>query len=216
MAYLLNKPQATDLLSESQPVIRDNFNTADSVMSIDHYPFSDATANKGQHKVIQQYQSNRTRSGVGATTANFPAAAATIGKLFTAAYTPDSTVTSADTQLFFLTGNGGLSQLTGNSTAGITDGWCWSSGILIQWGRVTGLLGTTNQFGDIVVKDRVAGAIPFPNNIFNVQATLISTGSGITDRGTVSFRAISTNQLRWVVTQGSGGYSGFYWYAIGN
>ncbi len=50
--YLPNIPQANDDLSDSQPQILNNFTKADSSFGIDHYAFSDATANNGFHKQI--------------------------------------------------------------------------------------------------------------------------------------------------------------------
>jgi hypothetical protein len=50
MAFTRNRPTATEFLSVSQPVLLNNFNSSDDTMGIDHYPFSDITANNGFHK----------------------------------------------------------------------------------------------------------------------------------------------------------------------
>ena len=50
MAYT-NTPLANEKLSFSQETIRENFETANDIMEIDHYPFNDLTANKGFHKI---------------------------------------------------------------------------------------------------------------------------------------------------------------------
>lgn len=50
MAYLRNEPIATDDLDVSQPKLRDNTNTADNLYGLDHYAFSNLTANAGLHK----------------------------------------------------------------------------------------------------------------------------------------------------------------------
>lgn len=52
MAYLANKPQATDLLSQSQIDIQGNFSTANTNYGINHYPFDDGTVNVGKHKHV--------------------------------------------------------------------------------------------------------------------------------------------------------------------
>lgn len=218
MAYVTNRPQANELLSDSQEMLKDNFNALDTLYGLDHYAYSNGSAQAGQHNVIQQYQSNRTRTGVGAITANFPANVAQTQKLFSAAYTPDSTVTSADTQLFALTGNGGVSQLTGNSTADTNDGWAWIGGILVQWGWVNSVAAS----GSVTFKDRVVGAIPFPNTCFKVFTTITynntgGTGFVISIQNQAAMSPLSTG-FNW--TRGgnatSGTFSGFFWLAIGN
>ena len=52
MVYDPNIPQATDDLDESQLDILDNFTQLDNSFFIDHYTFSDLTANNGKHKTV--------------------------------------------------------------------------------------------------------------------------------------------------------------------
>lgn len=52
MAYQTLIPQPNDDLDVSVTDIQQNFLTANTVMSIDHYPFDDVTANKGFHKTV--------------------------------------------------------------------------------------------------------------------------------------------------------------------
>lgn len=213
MAFTRNRPTATEFLSVSQPVLYNNFNSSDDTMGIDHYPFSDTTAQNGQHKIIHQYQATLTRSGVGAVIANFPGATAQTNQLFSAAYTPDTSGAVADTQLFNLTGNGGLSQLTGNLAT--SDGWCWVGGILLQWGKVS-LSSSSSVQGSVTLKNRVPGAIPFPNNLWNVQATLhCKNGTQTGNSQNVSIFTLTTGSFFWNYTGGSP-YDSFYWLAIGN
>lgn len=54
MAYTLNIPQASDLISDSQVKIRDNFNQANTSFGIDHYAFADTTGNNGFHNRVTQ------------------------------------------------------------------------------------------------------------------------------------------------------------------
>lgn len=53
MTYQPNIPQPGDLLSDSQSDLLNNFITADAVMGINHYPFSDGTSKEGKHKFVE-------------------------------------------------------------------------------------------------------------------------------------------------------------------
>lgn len=219
MAFTRDKPAATDLLSASQDVIKQNFNTSDDVMDIDHFPFSNTGANKGFHKTINQPQQTRTRSGVGAVYAGFPASSASLNKLITASYITDATVSSTSTQLFSLSSNGEISQLTGHLTSVTTDGWQWMGGILMQWGTVS----TASSSGVVTFKNRVAGAIEFPNNLFVVTLGIKSSLTGQNRPTTYVIDTSGTNtdktKFTWnkIENPASGiQYTGFYWIAIGN
>lgn len=219
MAYTLNIPQASDLISDSQPKIRDNFNQANTSFAIDHYAFADTTAQNGQHKVIQQYQSNITRSGASASYTNAPAANATINKIFSAAYTPQTTGGTADTQLFSITGTGVISQLTGSLTSSATEGYCWSGGILFQWGRVVQSFSSGSTTGTVTFKDRDVGAIPFPTQCWVVMGSpLINTGSLPNSQGSVNIarNTLARTFFDWQFYTNSADYKGFTWIAIGN
>lgn len=52
MAYTRNQPVASDLLSASQPILRDNTNAADDSFGVDHYKFSDTSPNNGFHNQV--------------------------------------------------------------------------------------------------------------------------------------------------------------------
>lgn len=52
MSYLRNQPQATNDLSVSAPILQTNTNAADDSFGIDHYAFSDLTANNGKHNQV--------------------------------------------------------------------------------------------------------------------------------------------------------------------
>jgi len=53
MTTYFDTPLATQQQSASQPQIRTNFSTANTVFNKDHYAFSDLTGNAGHHQVIQ-------------------------------------------------------------------------------------------------------------------------------------------------------------------
>lgn len=194
-------PNAGDLLSTSQQNIKDNFTKANSSFGTDHYAFNDGTANNGRHKDIHIVK----RVGNAA-------AVSGIYTVFSKDYTPDTAGGVADTQLFGITQNGGVSQLSGNSSA--TDGWFWSGGLLIQWGIVT-LPGSSNPNGTVTFKNRVAGAIPFPNNCFNVNVSLQANVKTSQANTIAVLGTPSTTSFSWFFT-GSTSYDKFYWVAIGN
>lgn len=52
MAYLRNQPVATDNLDVSQPILFTNTNSCDDSFGVDHYKFSDLTANNGKHNQV--------------------------------------------------------------------------------------------------------------------------------------------------------------------
>jgi len=51
MAYTRNEPVATDDLSVSAPILKDNTNAADDYFGVDHFAFS-AASNNGLHKKV--------------------------------------------------------------------------------------------------------------------------------------------------------------------
>ena len=131
-----------------------------------------------------------------------------VQQIFPLLYTPDSTITSQDTQLFTMTGKGGISQLTGNLSG--TDGWVWSGGILFQWGLITAVV--TN--GTVTFKDRVAGAIPFPNACYSV--TLTPGSSDVAGNYSVAIDSTSIPTNTGFKYRAFGLLSKIYWFAIGN
>jgi hypothetical protein len=52
MAYVRNQPVAGDDLSISQPFLTNNTNGGDDSFGVDHYKFSDTTANNGFHNTV--------------------------------------------------------------------------------------------------------------------------------------------------------------------
>lgn len=214
--YDPNIPFANNAPRDDQPVMQQNAASIQGIISVDHENFGSTT--NGYHTVIHQRTGagtqNLTRSGAGATYTNVPANIPGVNQVISGLYTPDATGATPDTQLFNLTGNGGISQITGNTTSG--DGWAWSGGILIQWGSITGL-STTWPTNDqtLIFKDRSVGAIPFPNNCFIVLTTFIGPTS--TSTGDIVINSKSASNFHWQFTGSStASFGGFYWVAIGN
>ena len=194
--------------------------------TVDHFGYK--TNLGGYHSVIHQPTGNgtqnMTRSGASASYTNQPATIANTNQVVAGQYTTQSTASTTDTQLFNITGNGIITQLTGSLTGASngTDGWQWLGGILIQWGNVSfSGPASDNEIGAVTFKDRVTGAIPFPNNLYSVNCTLIAKNSGVTTASnTISISSIGRTNFSWVFNSSSSSgtttYPGFYWIAIGN
>jgi len=54
MTFTPNRPTATEFLQVSQGLINANFTSSDNTFGIEHYKFSDVTANKGFHNTVTQ------------------------------------------------------------------------------------------------------------------------------------------------------------------
>lgn len=53
MVYNPNIPNAGDLLSNSQGQIKSNFSVANTAYGVNHFPFTDTTANAGKHIKVE-------------------------------------------------------------------------------------------------------------------------------------------------------------------
>jgi hypothetical protein len=208
LTYTTGIPATNNDPSVDQPNMQTNTDSINAWVQIDHHGFGDTIG--GYHSIIHQDTTtplartiNRT---TGAAPIGFPAAIAGINQIFAALVTTPS---GTDTQLFSLTGNNGLSQLTGNFAT--TEGYFWVSGILVQWGTVTGLAYTTPA---AITFSARANCINFPNSCFTVVCTLID-GTTTTDN-TIYIRVKSNTQFTWGKTSSSGSYTGFNWIAIGD
>lgn len=81
-------------------------------------------------------------------------------------------------------------------------------GVIIQWGVFT----ITGQTNTVLF---ITSNINFPNNCWNVQATLIPAAPPTGNAQTISINSISSSGF---IANYSGGsaYGSFYWFAIGN
>lgn len=217
--YDPNIPAANNAPRNDQPVMQSNAASIQGIITVDHENFGSTT--NGYHTIIHQRTGagtqNVTRSGPGAVFANVPASISGVDQLFAGLYTPDTTGGTADTQLFTLTGIGGLSQITGSFAT--TEGWAWVSGILLQWGTVSQAFGSGSTTGSVIFKDRVPGAIAFPNNCFLVLTTpLVSFASLPSSQASINIRqsTLSNTQFSYQFFSNSSNYIGFFWVAIGN
>ena len=220
-------PASGNAPKNDQPIMQQNATSIQGIITVDHENFGSST--NGYHTVIHQRTGagtqNLQRSGVSATYSNIPSNIANTNQIIAGQYTPDTTGGTVDTQLFNLTGTGIISQLTGflvTNTA-TSDGWQWVGGILLQWGFVatSGTVGSNS----VTFKDRIPGAIPFPNNCFFVGPTLsfgsTTTASNISSSAVaVIGSSVSKTGFAYLYNLNSSSSSsssrGFYWFAIGN
>jgi|SRR6185436_17180393 len=206
--YTTGIPDTPNNPSNDQPPMKINTNSISSIIQIDHHGFKDNLG--GYHTIIHQ-------DAQVTDPANIPGPPQ-INQVYVKSYTPDTTGGVADTQLYTRTALGAISQMTGFSLGDLEDGWQWIGGVLLQWGRLG--LNASPDSGTVTFKNRVAGAIPFPNNCFIV---LTVPQSGVTvplAAGTVSVNRQTLSktsfEYRFVSTLASTFYPGFYWIAIGN
>jgi hypothetical protein len=198
--YTNDIPNRPDNPSNNQPDMKQNTNSISALLAVDHLGFN--VNQGGNHNVIHFF-----------TQTNDPGLTSPpVGQEYTKSVTPDTSGGLSDTQLFFESALGVIAQLTGSSTSNSTDGYAYLGGIIIQWGLVT----TGSSSGSVTFKNRVTGAIPFPNNCFVVVPGLAS-GSALIAGSNVSIRnsTVSKTGFNWLLNN-VGGVNGFFWIAIGN
>src|SRR5580658_4844228 len=151
-AYNSGIPAANNNPSNDQDPMQKNFLTISNWVNVDHFGFGQQGGFNGYHDVIHQVP-----------VLSAPATIAGIGQYFSQAVTFNSV---SAMQLFYLSGGGQLSQITGYNAA--TNGWQWIGGVLVQWGVVTQNLNNASA-AQLSTNFNVA----FPNNLYNVQITPI-------------------------------------------
>ena len=192
MAYNPNIPNPGDLLSDSQSQLKNNFQALDNVFAVDHFEFSDSTANKGFHKQVRMI--NQATVGPALGTAN--------GALFAG-------LVSGNSWPIWKNSLGSTVMLSGPTNNSIS-GYVYLPGsILLQWGRVTGKTGawpTTDQTQNFNT--------PFNVAAYTVYTTFIGPTSNST--GDICINTLNAANFHWQFTGASGAsFDGFYWLAIG-
>ena len=222
MTYDPNIPLPGDFLSDSQGDLKNNFTAADNSFGRNHVNFSVAT-NAGKHKFVELL--NTDPVGVtpspplilGEGTCYTKSNAVPESQLF---YTPDNSkneyqltrVLGSQFATFGTLINNYTPQVGGGAVGTAYDaGWTFlagqSPGIVQMYGRYD--TSTLATFGTIKWPITI-------NSLFSLQLTLICTGSGTTDRRTLSYKrgSSSTTKFDWNFTDSDGDYKGFWWIAI--
>jgi hypothetical protein len=183
-----------------------NASSIASLIAIDHIGFN--IANGGYHNVIH-FQNQ---------TGGDPATIAGFGQEYTK-------TANSDQQLFYKSGGGVVTQLTGpNSPVAADYGYTWlPGGILLQWGYVFGTHGSSAHFngGDTGTVTFSSANIKFPNNLFGVWANPFynsNTTSVPSSQATIAvdYYTASATSFNWAFITSSSQYTAFFWVAIGN
>lgn len=203
--FQLGYPPDGSSLGNTKLQMRDNIDGTILTLSVDHRNANQTTP--GYHTIIHQVLQGSD-----------PAAITGINQIYSKVAAIPS---GGDTQLFSITGNGGISQLTGNHTA--PNGFTWIGGALIQWGFVPGNHTANNYLagGDTgsISFDNNPNNYMFHNNAFNIfpSLTYLNAPSSTGGTATVTFKSLTTGGVNWFYSSNSTNtYNGFYWVAIGN
>lgn len=194
--YTPGYPPDGSSLGQTKKPIRDNLDGTFQTLAIDHVDNNGMPGSNpaGYHTVIHQV-----------TQASPPAAIPGVNQVFSM-LPPDAIPSAGDTQLFTLTGNGGLSQMSGS-----TNGCVWCSGILFQWGTIA-----PTTASNVPVDFTTLPNFKFPNNVYNIQVTRQRPAA---DPGSayvfyVDNSSISTSGF--AIKNRDGHSYGYFWFAIGN
>jgi hypothetical protein len=201
--YIRNIPFSTNNPAADQPNMLTNTNSISSIIAVDHLGFNTAQGSEsdGYHTVIHF-----------STQGGDPAAIGTIGQL----YTKTLTIGNQDQCLFFESGGGRITQLTGilggagsqTSTVNAPNGYTpLTGGIILQWGQFATTAASTPVLFTTL-------NIDFPTNCFNIQITptapSTSTSGARFATNTISNTGFTLNTTGYTVG------STFDWLAIGN
>lgn len=191
LGYNNNVPFSSNDPADDQPQMLLNTQSISSWCNIDHYGYKNA--NGGLHRQV-------TFAGN-----NVPSTPVSPPVLFTQ-------ISNSLPQLFFY--SGGSTKTTDQYTLTSEGSTFLFGGIIMKWGFVSFTGGSTHKAGDVVFPK------PFPNDCFNVSATLIVLNISVTNpRNTIAVTALTTTQFTAVYngeSPGSTNYPGFFWTAIGN
>ena len=210
--YTPGYPPDGSSLGQTKSTIRNNLDGTFQTLAVDHVNNNGQPGSQpaGYHTVIHQVSQTNvsTVSGYNQVFSGVP------GSLIVNGTTTPSIPSTGDSQLYSLSSQGNLSQLTGNNSA--QNGYAWIGGILIQWGRKT-LTDSSSQLGTILFN---TSNVNFPNNVFNIQLSLICKSGGTSSSdNTLSVVNGSTSKTSFQYQyngNGGGSYPAFFWLAIGN
>ena len=203
--YTPGYPPDGSSLGQTKSTIRNNLDGTFQTLAVDHVNNNGqpGTQPAGYHTIIHQVPqvSVETVSGYNQVFSGVP------GTLIVNGVTTPAIPSNGDTQLYSLTGAGGLSQLTGNSIS--TSGYTWIGGVLMQWGFVNSTASSfqTQNF-----------PVDFPTACLGVFTQIYGSGTVAGGAGNIDIRKSSVVQssFQWAMVTNSSQYTGFYWFSIGN
>lgn len=200
-SYTLGYPPDGSSLGQTKSTIRNNLDGTFETLSTDHINNNGPGGQPaGYHTIIHQVPQTSvdTVAGYNQVFSGVP------GTLSVNSNITPNIPNNGDEELYSLSGDGFLSQLTGYDAN--VNGFAWVGGILLQWG---------------IVADTNLTIVPvnftpnFPNNCFNVQVTRGHTSSS---PGSNSFWIIenSITNAGFSIKNDDSHTWGYIWTAIGN
>jgi hypothetical protein len=180
-------------LGQTKSTIRNNLDGTFETVAVDHVNNNGQPGSNpaGYHTIIHEV----TQTNVVTVASHNQVFSGVPGTLVVNAVTTPTIPPGGDTQLYSLSASGILSQLTGR--VAMQSGYCWLSGVLLQWGR-NGVTGTNTP---------VTFPVAFPTAVFSCVA---SPAVGDRFGGVIN---LSTTGFTFNETNATGN---FYWFVIGN
>ena len=213
--YTIGVPNPPNNPSADVNNMQTNTTSISNLIEQDHIGFN--LTNGGFHNVIHQSEFS---------TGPDPVPVLTFGELYVKKIAVNG---NTDDVLFFQTGSGRVSQLTGLPTGpGLqgsvgTNGWTFlPNGLIMQWGVVFGTHGGDNHFNsnDTGTVTFATANLAFPQNCFGVWTQPIYTNGNAPATGNTATFAINNNvsktSFTWFLLTNSASYTSFYWWALGN
>lgn len=205
MAYQPGIPTGLIPLNQDYVNLQNNFGQINTQYNVDHVPLTSTsgTPPNGYHTIIHE----ATQTSVNTVPGISQLFSGIAGTLMVNSVLTPAIPANGDTQFYVLSGQGGLSQITGSNHA--ANGYFYAGGILIQYGSITA---TNNSFQTLTFNP------PFPNNCFAVFTQIYGTGLVASGNGNIDIRksTISKTSFEWAMVTSSAQYTGFYWIAIGD
>ena len=171
MAFTPSIPESTDLPSQSQSQIKDNFDAINTTISVNHVEMN--ASGEGKHKFLQMPEQGSA-----------PTTAANEGAL----YTKQSSYTT-EAELFYRkenSGGGGGAEIEMTASSNTDPGWALlPCGLLIKWGISSLISG-----GLVDITYPTGPTIPVFSSILNVQVSPKNATGGDID---AAVRLATTN-----------------------
>jgi len=162
-------PNATDIPSQSQTAIQNNFSAIQGLVDVNHVDFSDGV-NYGKHNLVEFPVQSVAPTFLSGEVGLYnllpisPYPLTGVNELFVHKQNSASAVEIPMT----------ASILSTNSSPGVSSGWTYlPSGILLKWGTTSGI--AVNTYSTITYP--VASNMPVFKGVFNVMAIQYFTGS---------------------------------------
>jgi len=170
MAYTYNKPDATDTISSSQSVLKDNFIAIKQLVDVNHATFGDPS--EGKHNIV-----------------HFPALTVTPGSIPAATLATEYAIYSTSNGLFIRPPSQAAGTVTADANiTGATKaspGWCYlPCGIIMKWG--SGTISGVDSSGTTGTATLISGAgIPTITTV--LSAMVCKSGGSAGKEAVVSY-----------------------------